>query len=633
MRWRRRPGALPFLGGLLACYLAVPLAAFAVRLAASSRRGFGEPGLLPALYVSAACATISLALTSVLGIPLAYVLSRSRSRVAQVVGVVVQLPLALPPVMGGILLVYLVGPYTAIGGTFGGRLTDSMAGVVLAQTFVSAPFLVVAARAAFSSVEPALLDVAATLGHGETSRFVNVALPAAAPGIRAGMLLAWLRAFGEYGATVILAYHPFSLPVYTFNQFSETGLAATQAPTALALAAAAVALAVSRLRPGATFRELRRRSARVAGGVSGGAPATLAPPAAPAPIRFELDHRQGEFHLLVEHLSASGRLAVLGPSGSGKSTLLGCLAGLRGNGAGGVWVGGDSLGELAPERRGIGYLAQGFSLFPHLRVDQQVRFGARARPELAREWLARLRLEGLGERLPRELSGGQRQRVGLVQALACEPRLLLLDEPFSGLDVPVRRELQRELRELQRSSALSTVLVTHDPEEAALLADEVVVLADGRALQAGSVREVYSRPCSARVARLVGMANIARGQVRAPGLLALPGASIPARTGDLEPGSEVLWSIRPEHVRFRSDERQGCLRGRLTDLVDLGTTVELGVEVAPGLSLLARLLDPPPLQVGSACTLELPADSLSLWAAGGAPVRTAPGAPRRRSSP
>jgi len=119
---------------------------------------------------------------------------------------VVAIPLALPPVMAGILLIYLVGPYTPIGTFFNDALSNSLAGIVLAQTFVASPFLVVVARAAFSAVDPALFDLAAGLGHRELSRFVRVGLPSAAEGIRAGLLLAWLRAFGEYGATVILAY-------------------------------------------------------------------------------------------------------------------------------------------------------------------------------------------------------------------------------------------------------------------------------------------------------------------------------------------------------------------------------------------------------------------------------------------
>ena len=132
--------------------------------------------------------------------------------------------------MCGILLIYLVGPYTFLGRLFGGNLTNSLTGIVLAQTFCAAPFLIVAARSAFGALDPATLDMAATLGHSEVSRFRLVALPLAAPGIRAGMVLAWLRAFGEYGAVIILAYHPFSLPVYTYNQFSGIGLPTTWLP-------------------------------------------------------------------------------------------------------------------------------------------------------------------------------------------------------------------------------------------------------------------------------------------------------------------------------------------------------------------------------------------------------------------
>ena len=197
-----------WLGGLLVVYLAVPVAAFVIRFAGSNNRGFDTPGLWSALRVSIFGASIATALIALLGIPLAYSLARSQSRLAGAVGVAVQLPLALPPLMSGILLIYMVGPYTTLGRLFDGRLTNSLTGVILAQSFVAAPFLVIAARSAFSSVDPALDEVAATLGHRPLARFLRVSLPVAAPGISAGLLLAWLRAFGEYGATVLLAYPP-----------------------------------------------------------------------------------------------------------------------------------------------------------------------------------------------------------------------------------------------------------------------------------------------------------------------------------------------------------------------------------------------------------------------------------------
>src|SRR5947209_16836896 len=155
----------------------------------------------------------------------------------------VALPLALPPLISGILLLYLVGPYTVLGRLFDGNLTDTRTGIVIAQTFVAAPFLVIAARGAFAAVDPALEDVARTLGHKRAAVFLKVALPAAWPGVQAGLLLAWLRAFGEFGATVILAYHPYSLPIFTFVQFDSTGLPSTVLPVVAALGAALVVLA------------------------------------------------------------------------------------------------------------------------------------------------------------------------------------------------------------------------------------------------------------------------------------------------------------------------------------------------------------------------------------------------------
>lgn len=622
---RRSPFAL--LGGLLAAYLAVPLVAFAIRLATSGTRGFQTPGLFPALVVSVICATISLALITVLGLPLAYLLARRRGRLLSLVGVLVQLPLALPPVMSGILLIYLVGPYTFLGVHLG-DLTDSMIGIVLAQSFVAAPFLLVAARAAFGAVDPALLDVAATLGHGEVGRFLRVALPAAAPGLRAGMLLAWLRAFGEYGATVIVAYHPFSLPVYTFNQFSAAGLPTTQAPTALALGAALGALGVSQLplgrllvprratprpesRPRAHTDPAAPGAACLPGGAAGTVPSSPPRGAVPAPpLRFAVAHTQGSFQLAARHAGA-GRLAVLGPSGSGKSTLLACLAGLRGPAAGSVVVGGEELGAHPPAARNVGYVAQGFSLFPHLRIGEQLCFGVGADPLEAGRWAERLRLDGLLDRRPGEVSGGERQRAALAQALARAPRVLLLDEPFAALDVPVRREMQRELRGLQRSLGTASVLVTHDPAEAALLADELVVLAGGRVLQAGTVRALFSCPASAEVAHLLGIANFGEGWVRAPGEVLLGGAAVRAATGELSAGTRVHWSVVPEAI---SVERPSAdlVAARVCDLADLGATLEVVVAIENGPELRARLIDDPGVAVGAPCGVRF-GDGLRVW--------------------
>jgi molybdate transport system permease protein len=590
----RAPRPLRWLGALLVLYLAYPVGAFAYRLVGGGSEGWSVPGLWPALWVSVQGATISVLIGAATGIPLAYVLARHRGWLPATVGVVVQLPLAVPPLISGILLIYIVGPYTFLGQLSGERLTQTMYGLVIAQSFVSLPFLVVVARSAFRAVDPSLDDVAATLGHGPLSRFLRVDVPAASEGLRTGMILMWLRAFGEYGTTVVLAYHPYSLPVYVDNLFSSGPLSQAEAPTILAFGVAAVAIAVVRFRRPARFR---RRPV----------PAPIAPvPGPPAPVGFDIDATVGTFRLRVSHPAGGHRLAVVGPSGSGKSVTLRALAGLLGPSAGTVTYGGADVAGTAPEQRRLGYVPQGFGLIPGRTVWQQAVFGVHADPARAAWWLRTLHLDDLLDRLPEQLSGGQRQRVSLARALAGDPQVVLLDEPFSALDAPVRAELRRELRRLQREVNLSTVLVTHDPEEAAMLADEILVVSDGQVLQSGRCRDVYQRPASAQVGRLLGIDNLFEGVAGA----------IPVAT-DLPAGTRLLWQVPPEALRVRRQpSTPGAVDlgpGRVTDIVDLGRSVEVVVAVASGVELRAITLDVPDLSVGDACRVETDAVAVSVW--------------------
>ena len=563
---RRSP--LAWLGGLLAIYLAVPLVAFFVRLSTSDQRGFGTPGLWPALRTSVESATIATAVIAVAGVPLAFALARQRGPLARLAGVIVALPLALPPVMSGILLIYLVGPYTRVGRLFHGRLTGSVAGIVLSQVFVAAPFLVISARAAFGRVDRSLEDLAAAQGYRPVARFFRVDLQTASAGIRAGLLLTWLRAIGEYGANVVVAYHPYSLPVFTYVQFSGSGIPTTQAPTVLVLAAASGAVLLAQLR-------LPRRVPAL--------PDPVPPAEAPrTPVAFDLDVRAGTFHLQVAHQARSHRLAILGPSGSGKSMTLRSIAGLIPD-AGVV----EYAGQVPPrvEDRHVGYVPQGQTLLPHLDVRGQVLFGRGADAGLARYWLDTFGLAGLETRRPDELSGGQRQRVSLVAALARRPRLVLLDEPFSALDAPVRAELRREVRRLQLAG-LSTVLVTHDAEEAALLADEVMILSGGRMLQAGPTAEVYTRPVSAEVARLLGYQLV--GGIVAEGGVQCGDLLVAADCGDLVKGQPVAWGVRTENVTIREE---GRYEAAVVDSADLGGATAVTLSWTGG-ELMARTSQP-----------------------------------------
>jgi len=593
---------LSWLGGLLAVYLALPLIAFVIRLAGSHETGFGTPGLWSALRTSVESATISTFLIAVIGIPLAYRLSRSHGPFAAAIGAVVVMPLALPPVMAGIVLIYMVGPYTTIGRFFDGRLTGSVAGIVLAQTFVASPFLVIAARSAFATVDPALDDLAATLGKRPLARFWRVNLPIAAPGIRAGLLLTWLRAFGEYGATVLIAYHPYSLPVFTYVQFSGSGIPDTQAPTALALAAAAGVVIISRLRLPA------RRPKRI------DEPIPRPPnPGEPTTVDFDLDVTVGTFHLCLAHHATSHRLAILGPSGSGKSLTLKSLAGLLGPGVGPVSYDGESMDLVPTEDRRVGYVPQGLGLFPGLTVWKQLLFATDADRQVAVWWLRTLHLTGLQDRLPHQLSGGQRQRVSLAQALSRHPRVLLLDEPFSALDAPVREELRQELRRLQREAGLSTVLVTHDPEEANLLADEILVVADGKLLQAGDRGDVYRRPASPRVAQLLGIQNLIPGAISSPETIAVGSLLIAAETNGIPPGTDVLWCVRPEQIAL-THEGDGYPAAVL-DVADLGALTTIAVQLVGGPQLRIRTTETVDAAPGDRCGVSFKPGSVNVWPA------------------
>ncbi len=610
----RASDPLPWLGGLLILYLLAPIVAFVVRLGGGVS---SAPGMFSALLTSLLTATITATIVAVLGTPLAYLLARSRGAISRLLLALIALPLALPPLMSGILLLDVVGPLTLPGEIFGGKLTDSYIGIVLAQTFVAAPFLIIAARAAFAAVDPALEDVAATLGHGRMARFAKVAVPAALPGIGAGLMLTWLRAFGEFGATLILAYHPYSLPVFTYVRFDETGLPATMAPIAAALAAALIALLAARLRlplplPASPGPRRGRRRARMPA-------ARPAAPLSPAPLDFAFSKRLGSFSLRVAAAPASPRLALLGPSGAGKTLTLRLLAGLvEPDSESHLLAGTEALHALAPERREIGYVPQRPALMPRRTVWWQVTLGVRADPGLAAWWIERLGLDGLQDRYPDELSGGQQRRVALARALATQPRVLLLDEPLTGLDAPVRDRLRRDLRRLQRERNLCTVIVTHDPEEAALLADEIVVLGEGHVLQAGTRESVFAAPRSQHVAGLLGIANVHQAVSIAPGRIRAGSVEIAIADDEMPAGTPVSWCIRPERIAL---DGAGSYEGTLVDDVDLGSARELTVALGSELELAVRTASREPLRLGAPVRLHIAPRDVSVWAVDQAKLR------------
>ena len=270
-------------------------------------------------------------------------------------------------------------------------------------------------------------------------------------------------------------------------------------------------------------------------------------------------------------------LSLLGPSGCGKTTTLRIVAGFEIPDNGSVRVGDRDITGLAPHRRGLGMVFQGYSLFPHMTVAANVAFGLRMarvdRPSIDRrvqEMLELVRLPGYGGRYPNQLSGGQQQRVALARALITEPGVLLLDEPLGALDRGLREEMQFHLRQIQQYVGITTVMVTHDQEEALTMSDRVAVMNRGRIVQIGTPGEVYNRPVNRFVSGFVGASNTFRGR-RSEGRIVLQNAGTgPLDTGIAAPGAspEVDLVVRPESL-FLS--RPGTSDGQ--DMVSLPGTV------------------------------------------------------------
>jgi spermidine/putrescine transport system ATP-binding protein len=284
--------------------------------------------------------------------------------------------------------------------------------------------------------------------------------------------------------------------------------------------------------------------------------------------------------------------SLLGPSGCGKTTTLRAIGGFEAVDEGEVVIGGRAMGRLPPNRRPTNMVFQRLALFPHYSVFDNVAFGLRMQrvggPELGRrvtEALERVELTGLGERRIAELSGGQQQRVALARALVNEPRVLLLDEPLSALDLKLRLQLQEELKRLQRSLGTTFIYVTHDQGEALAMSDRIGVMTGGRLEQVGTPLEIYERPATRFVAGFIGDANLVDAvveTVEGDRLVARAGAGrVRARCRGWErAGSALTICVRPERVRVAAaGEQPDGLPGRVEDRAFSGSLIKYRVAV------------------------------------------------------
>jgi putative spermidine/putrescine transport system ATP-binding protein len=309
-------------------------------------------------------------------------------------------------------------------------------------------------------------------------------------------------------------------------------------------------------------------------------------------VDLSLDVRRGEL------------LTLLGPSGCGKTTLLNLVAGFFSPDDGSISIDGRLMNDVPTYKREIGLVFQSYALFPHMSVAANVAYGLRMRHLPKREIthrvgdaLSLVKLEGLQDRKPRQLSGGQQQRVALARALVINPKVLLLDEPFSALDKNLRASMQIELREIQRNLGVTTIFVTHDQSEALSLSDRIVIMAEGRTCQVGTPQEVYTNPRERFVASFVGDVNVVRGKLvridESYAIVEVGTAHITVLAETVRgatASAPVDLFVRPEHLRPELGKPCASV-GTIVAQVYQGAHIDLYIECADSTRgrLLARL--------------------------------------------
>jgi ABC-type Fe3+/spermidine/putrescine transport system ATPase subunit len=287
-------------------------------------------------------------------------------------------------------------------------------------------------------------------------------------------------------------------------------------------------------------------------------------------------------------------LTILGESGSGKTTLLRVIAGFEQADSGELWMGSQRLDGVPPYRRRVNTVFQHYALFPHLTVEENVGYGLRIAKvppaEVAtrvEQALAMVKISAFAKSKPSKISGGQQQRVALARALINRPQLLLLDEPLSALDANLRRQMQVELKSLQREVGISFLFVTHDQDEAMVMSDRIALLRRGVLEQIASPREIYSRPATAYTAQFIGHTNLLRADVTG-GIARCHSLSWPTQLTD----GTSLFSLRPENIRLATRESIGGnvrFRAKVRSHAFHGATMLLQVDCSDGLALSIRV--------------------------------------------
>jgi molybdate transport system permease protein len=481
---------------------------------------------LSPLYISLCTTCAATVATFFLGMAAARLMYGVRGSLRAWIDGVLTLPLVLPPTVVGFFLLLLFGRRSFVGHALqqiGINVVFSWPATVIAATVVAFPLMYRTTLGAFDQVNRNYLDAARTLGASEGVVFRRVLLPLAAPGVLAGTVLAFARAMGEFGATLMLAGNipgrTQTMPIAIFSAAAGGDMSGALLWVGLIVV---ISLAIIRLlNREHAFRKPAHDEVA----------SSLAPAPAPhlfikqettsqdASLDVEIKKELEQFELDVRLRAGSAAIGLLGASGAGKTMTLRTIAGIVSPDRGRIVLNNrvlfdDAAGVNVPAaKRKIGVVFQDYALFPHMTVAENVGFGLRGQSAQERrarvqKQLERMHIAELADRNPAEISGGQRQRVAIARCMAIEPDALLFDEPFAALDPHLRRQTEEQLRETLAGYNGAVIFVTHDMEEAFRFCTDLLVLDQGKVIARGPKHRIFEQPGTVATARLTGCKNI-----------------------------------------------------------------------------------------------------------------------------
>jgi molybdate transport system permease protein len=521
---------------------------------------------------------------------------------------ILTLPLVLPPTVVGFFLLLLLGRRSYIGHALeqiGIVIVFSWPATVIAATVVAFPLMYRTALGGFEQVNPNLLDAARTLGASERVVFLRVLLPLAAPGVLAGTVLAFARALGEFGATLMLAGNipgrtqTMPMAIFSAVEDGDTRAALLWVGLIVSLSLGIIRLLNWQRRTGTP----KRLAAPPAGALQSDSacrelPALKGQAPESAPVEefdIHVEKALDNFSLRVAFRTGRGAVGLLGASGAGKSITLRMIAGIVAPDRGRIVLSDRVLYDsasglnLSSARRRIGVVFQDYALFPNMTVAGNVGFGLIALAERERQARVQRQLElmhiaELAGRYPKEISGGQRQRVAIARCMAIEPDALLLDEPFAALDPHLRRQMEEQLRETLAGYRGAVIFVTHDMEEAFRFCSDLLVLDRGRVIASGPKHELFERPQTVVAAQLTGCKNIVAARRISANRIAVDSWNCELQTAIQVPDAVTHVGIRSHQIAFTpADNEENAFPCWLVNTSEAPheMTIYLRLQVAP----------------------------------------------------